>query len=420
MTEVDPETLLEWLNMSTGDERDMQLIALEQLCMLLLMSDNVDRCFESCPPRSFLPALCRIMLDETAPESVLEVTARAMTYYLDVSAECTRRIVAIDGAMKAICARLTLGAGGIASRTSKDLAEQCVKVLELICTREAGAVFEAGGLASVLSFIKQHGPSVHKDTLHSAMAVVSRLCGKMEPQDPQLPEAVEALSALLRHEDTHISDAALRCFASLSDRFTRRGVDPAPLAQHGLASELLIRLSNAAGNASLNTSLGGGPNVSSANASGSLAPEGKASSGSVSTIVSLLSALCRGSASITADLLRSDLPDAIGKCEVSITADLLRSDLPDAIEKALKGDERCCLDTMRLVDLLLVLLLEGRKAVLRGTGGASSSSGIMPRLRRLDSAGEKTHRQLIEYSIQRHGRSHRNHRLGWCRSELHG
>lgn len=46
MTEVDPETLLEWLNMGQGDERDMQLIALEQLCMLLLMSDNVDRCFE--------------------------------------------------------------------------------------------------------------------------------------------------------------------------------------------------------------------------------------------------------------------------------------------------------------------------------------------------------------------------------------
>ncbi len=46
MAEVDPETLLEWLQMGQGDERDMQLIALEQLCMLLLMSDNVDRCFE--------------------------------------------------------------------------------------------------------------------------------------------------------------------------------------------------------------------------------------------------------------------------------------------------------------------------------------------------------------------------------------
>ena len=46
MADVDPETLLEWLQMVQGGERDMQLIALEQLCMLLLMSDNVDRCFE--------------------------------------------------------------------------------------------------------------------------------------------------------------------------------------------------------------------------------------------------------------------------------------------------------------------------------------------------------------------------------------
>ena len=84
-----------------GEERDMQLIALEQLCMLLLMSDNVDRCFECCPPRTFLPALCRIFLDCGAPDQVLEVTARAITYYLDVSAECTRRIVAVEGAVKA-------------------------------------------------------------------------------------------------------------------------------------------------------------------------------------------------------------------------------------------------------------------------------------------------------------------------------
>ena len=46
MADVDPETLLEWLQMVQEGERDMQLIALEQLCMLLLMSDNVDRCFE--------------------------------------------------------------------------------------------------------------------------------------------------------------------------------------------------------------------------------------------------------------------------------------------------------------------------------------------------------------------------------------
>ena len=75
--------------------------------------------------------------------------------------------------------------------------------------------------------------------------------------------------------------------------------------------------------------------------------------------------------------------------------DLLRSELPDAIEKSLKGDERCTLDSMRLVDLLLVLLFEGRRAL--GKSGTSATSGqLMPRIRRMDSAAEKSHRQLID------------------------
>jgi len=241
MAEVDPETLLEWLQMGQGDERDMQLIALEQLCMLLLMSDNVDRCFESCPPRTFLPALCRIFLDEEAPDQVLEVTARAITYYLDVSAECTRRIVAVEGAIKAMCNRLVI-ADLTESRTAKDLAEQCIKVLELICTREAGAVFEAGGLTCVLGFIRDNGSLIHKDTLHSAMSVVSRLCTKMEPHEDSLGECVECLSSLLSNgEDQVVADGALKCFASLADRFIRKNVDPVPLASNGLTQELLNR-----------------------------------------------------------------------------------------------------------------------------------------------------------------------------------
>ncbi len=70
---VDPDTLLEWLQSGVGQERDIQLMALEQLCMLLLMSDNIDRCFESCPPRTFLPALCKVFLDDSAPDNILEV-----------------------------------------------------------------------------------------------------------------------------------------------------------------------------------------------------------------------------------------------------------------------------------------------------------------------------------------------------------
>ncbi|XP_011688691.1 PREDICTED: E3 ubiquitin-protein ligase HECTD1 [Wasmannia auropunctata] len=374
MADVDPETLLEWLSMGQGDERDMQLIALEQLCMLLLMSDNVDRCFECCPPRTFLPALCRIFLDEMVPDSVLEVTARAITYYLDVSAECTRRVVAMEGAVKAICSRLS--GAGLGSRVSRDLAEQCIKVLELVCAREAGAVFEAGGLPCALCFIREHGARVHRDTLHSAMAVVTRLCGKVEPQDKALPDCVEALSVLLRHEDAHVADGALRCFASLADRFSRRGTDPAPLASNGLVSELLYRLSNAAGPGTSATATCSNPKTPPPSSTVTTVPTPEPKScASVSTIISLLSTLCRGSPSITHDLLRSELPDAI--------------------EKALKGDERCALDSMRLIDLLLVLLFEGRSALGRSTTGGPSGP-LLPRLRRLDSAGEKSHRQLID------------------------
>lgn len=118
-------------------------------------------------------------------------------------------------------------------------------MLELVCTRESGAVFEAGGLNSVLTFICDHGSRVHKDTLHSCMSVVSRLCAKMEPKDSSLEGCVSSLSALLDHDDQFVSDGALRCFASLADRFTRRGEDPEPLAKHGLTEVLLRRLRQA-------------------------------------------------------------------------------------------------------------------------------------------------------------------------------
>jgi E3 ubiquitin-protein ligase HECTD1 len=237
-----------------------------------------------------------------------------------------------------------------------------------------------------------------QDTLHSAMAVVSRLCSKMEPADACLPICVESLSTLLQHEDQLVADGALKCFASLADRYIRKGVDPAPLAENGLTAELLERLANAAsprgggsGGSAHNTSgvgsgtpgggSGGGVVVSGALDTSSSSKS--SSSQSVSTTISLLSTLCRGSPAITHNLLRSSLPEAI--------------------EAALGGDERCVLDTMRLTDLLLVLLFEGRAALPKAATLAASAAplvgrgvGIAAGLRRMDSAGEKTHRQLID------------------------
>lgn len=74
--------------------------------------------------------------------------------------------------------------------------------------------------------------------------------------------------------------------------------------------------------------------------------------------------------------------------------DLLRAGLPMAIEKALQGDERCVLDTMRLVDLLLVLLFEGRRALPKSC--VSIPKGGIGSVRRFDSSNERSHRQLID------------------------
>jgi len=305
MAEVDADTLLEWLQTGVGQERDMQLIALEQLCMLLLMSDNVDRCFETYPPRNFLPALCKIFLDETAPENVVEVTARAVTYYLDVSAECTRRIVAVEGAVKAICSRLIVV--DTESRVSKDLSEQCVKVLEFLCTREPGAVFDAGGLNTTLSFICSCHKYIHKDTLHSAMTVVTKLCGRMEVHSEYITDCVKSLSSLLHFDDKMVSDGALRCFATLADRFSRKNTDPQPLATHGLTNELVKRLADR-----------GGKSSSVKPSSNKLltptqTPTSDSSFGGIGTIINLLSTLCKGSETITEELLNSNLPSSIEK-----------------------------------------------------------------------------------------------------------
>ena len=91
---------------------------------------------------------------------------------------------------------------------------------------------------------------------------------------------------------------------------------------------------------------------------------------------------------------------------------MLRSSLPDGLEGALWGDERCaiglssaflyysftvrcCLDAMRFIDLLLLLLFEGRRALPKNPSRASYNHNMSSG--RLDGSGpERFHRQVID------------------------
>ena len=234
-----------------------------------------------------------------------------------------------------------LQAVDIEDRTNKDLAEQIIKVFEGLCSREATSIYEQDGLRYVLDFINNCYSVIHKDSLQSALNVVVKLIGKIDPQNSStLDQTIESLSNLLLHDDPFVADNALRCFATLADRFARKNVDPEPLMRYCLKDVLLRSLHHVSKTSSdtHNTS-----NI-------------RGVTTNLSVVTGLLSTLCRGSAKVTYDLLRSDLPDAL--------------------ESALcSGDERRVLDIMRFLDLLIVLLFEGRQA-LPLTG--SSSRTINP------------------------------------------
>jgi E3 ubiquitin-protein ligase HECTD1 len=258
------------------------------------------------------------------------VTARALTYFLDVSADCAKKITAHSSVIGAMCT--SLQDVDVDDRTNRDLAEQIIKVFERLCLREASSIYEQDGLRSVLNFINHCYASIHKDSLQSALNVVVKLIGKLDPQNaPTLDQTIESLSNLLLHEDTFVSDNALRCFATLADRFARKDVDPESLMRYCL-KDVLIRslqhVSKSTGISSTSNETNHGQMI-------------RGVTTNISVVTGLLSALCRASAKVTNDLLKSDLLDAL---ESALCA----------------GDERCVLDTMRFVDLLIGLIFEGK------------------------------------------------------------
>ena len=105
-----------------------------------------------------------------------------------------------------------------------------------------------------------------------------------------MDSCISSLSILLSNEDPQISEPAMKCFVGLADRFIRRGKDPAPIVENGLIEELIRRLAQVGQPAS---SSGGGQG------GGGAAPPEKPSGHSVTTIINLLSTLCRGSPNIT-------------------------------------------------------------------------------------------------------------------------
>lgn len=343
---IDPSTLLEWLSVPG----DMQVVALEQLCMMLLLADNVDRVFERCPPGKFIPVLCKIITDESATAQVIEATLRGLTFYLDVSHECVQRVVAVEGTLASICSRIEQDLQSSSSQL--EIAMQCVKVLELVCTRDSAAVFTAGGMRVSLTLISDAGTRVFKDSLLSASVIISKCCARLEPNDPALASHVATLTALLSHHEPLIAGRALRCFSTLADRFVRTTEDPERIAPAALLDQLMALLS--------------GP---------SEAVEGDEPPALVA--LHLLTLLCRGSPAIAHRMFVAGLPTRPAVAAATTTVAAAAATAVTALSTAVPlvpEDPRVARDLVRLVETLVLLLFLGPGGLPTLERGRSSGS----------------------------------------------
>uniref|UniRef100_A0A094ZS69 E3 ubiquitin-protein ligase n=1 Tax=Schistosoma haematobium TaxID=6185 RepID=A0A094ZS69_SCHHA len=350
--EADPAIVLEWLDSVNDELRELQLTALEQLCNEVLFSDNVDVFFERYPPRLFIPALCKIFLDELAPDSVLEANARALTYYLDVSLDCAPRIARSPNVLTAMTSRLD--AVDMTSAKSNELGQQIIKMLQLICTREPGAVYMAGGLTPVLRYIRLYPHLLHADVLQAGMDIIRRLFSRADPTDKNVTSWIDALSSLLDRRETGVADQALRAFANLVARFTRTGTDPSPLADSHIIDCLLQRL-RVAGGVETDNELtdSSGPNLptdtSGSGRDGFSSVTSESNPVAVHAVTNILTSLCCNSVSITHKLLTSD-----GQFAMTLAMVVQRS-----------TDELVVLSVLRLIEILLVLLYQTQNVQLK-------------------------------------------------------
>ncbi|CAL8107730.1 unnamed protein product [Calicophoron daubneyi] len=356
--EADPSVVLEWLEAKNGDFRDLQLTALEQLCNEVLFSDNVDVFCERYPPRCFIPALCRIFLDEEAPATVLEANARALSYYLDMHLEWCNYMIQSQDVLRAIAAHL--GRIDMNSNKSNEFGQQLLKMLKIICSHDATSLYCAGGLTPVLNFVRDNANLLHNDVLQAGMELIRRLFSKAGPSDPNLNTWILALSSLLDCKEPGVADQTLRAFASLVARFAQLGSDPSPLANPHIIDCLLHRLRVAGGVESSSQSSESGPGGASDSFAApgismdmtgitdvqgtrdSSAAGAESNPAVVHAVTNILITLCCSSTALTHSLLTGD-----GQFANTLAMVIQRGD-----------DEAVVLSVLRLINILLVLLYQ--------------------------------------------------------------
>ncbi|KAF6780234.1 hypothetical protein AHF37_00247 [Paragonimus kellicotti] len=224
--------ILNLLQNSVDSARELQLTALEQLCSLLLQTDNAEILKKEFPPSSFIPVLIKIFVDFESPPVILESAARVLTYYLQIlPLESSSCLFESEGALCAIC--LYLESSNLENTIENDLAQQIIKMLEELVRRDSNVLKLTNCIPSVFEFISNSWKFIHLDTLRSGLFVAGRIASFLDlwlkneievisgspqlsttsppPQLFRLQRWIASLVKLISHRDLQVSCSGLDC-----------------------------------------------------------------------------------------------------------------------------------------------------------------------------------------------------------------
>ena len=197
-------------NLRQKDDPSVQLIALQELSEILLVS-NEDNLSGHFSPDQFIKELVNLMKpDEHGLENpdIMLLACRCIANLMEALPPSTANVV-YGGAVPILCEKLL-------QISFIDLAEQSLSTLEKISVEFPSAIVRAGGLSACLTFLDFFATS----TQRTAVTTAANCCKKL-PQDsfPVVKEVMPVLLNVLSSSDQKVVEQGSICVSRVVESF---------------------------------------------------------------------------------------------------------------------------------------------------------------------------------------------------------
>ena len=215
--------LRDLLNSLRQDDLSVQMIALQELSEILLVS-NEDNLSGQFSPDALVKELVALMNKEESPEIML-LSCRCMANLMEALPASVANVV-YGGAVPVLCQKLL-------EISFIDLAEQALSTLEKISAEYPGSIVREGGLTACLSYLDFFATS----TQRTAVTTAANCCRNI-PEDsfPVVRDVMPTLLNVLNSSDQRVVEQASLCVSGIVDCF---GYQPSKLEE--LVSVDLLR-----------------------------------------------------------------------------------------------------------------------------------------------------------------------------------